>query len=149
MMDLRFATALQLLLSLALAEEHGMAQLSSGALAEGLGVASSFVRKLIMPLARDGLIVSSMGKNGGVRLARPADQITVAEVYASVIEEKQLWQARDDIPHRCVVSNNIVPFFNGIAEDAGKAVMATLQRRTLRDSLDELRRLEADRKQPA
>lgn len=143
MIDLRFSTALQLMLSLALAEDQGIARLSSGDLADGLGVASSFVRKLMMPLTRDALLVSSMGKLGGVSLGCPAAAISLADIYRCVTEEKPLLQSRPDVPHRCVVSTNIEVFFEQIADEASNAVLAVLGRRTLADSLAQLRRIDA------
>jgi Rrf2 family transcriptional repressor of oqxAB len=142
MIDLRFATAMQLMLSLALAAEHGIPQLTSAELAAGLGVASSFVRKLITPLARDGLVVSAMGKHGGVGLSRPANRITLGDIYTAVMEDKRLWRAREDVPHRCLVSSNIVPFFDTIAQDAGSAVLKVLEKRTLASSLAQLRHID-------
>lgn len=133
---------MQLMLSLAHAEEMGVLHLSSAELAAGLSVASSLVRKLVLPLARDGLVVSSMGKNGGTRLSRPANEITLADIYTAVTDERRLWSARCNVPHRCLVSSNIVPFFDGIAADAGNAVVELLRCRTLQQSLSELRRID-------
>lgn len=143
MIDLRFSTALQLMLSLALAEEQGINRLSSSDLADGLGVASSFVRKLTMPLARDALVLASMGKHGGVSLGRPATEITLADIYRCVTEEKRLLQGRSDIAHRCLVSHHIEAFFEHIADEASNAVMDALGKRTLADCLAQMRRMDA------
>jgi hypothetical protein len=70
MIDVRFPTALQLMLNLALAHAEGVAQLSSTQLAGALGTNPSLVRKLLSPLANSGLVRSSFGRDGGIR--RPA-----------------------------------------------------------------------------
>ena len=146
MIDLRFPTALQIMLSLALAEDEGAGLVSSATLAEGLGANPSFVRKLLVLLAQHDLVVSTLGKSGGVQLARPAHRVTLREVYGAALAEKKLWTARADVPHRCVVSSNIETFFNTLADDAERAVTDMLGTRTLADALAELRSLDAKKK---
>src|ERR1700737_4841888 len=68
MIDIRFPTALHLMLSLALAHAEGVAQLSSAQLANGLGANPSLVRKLLVPLANAGLVHATYGRDGGIRL---------------------------------------------------------------------------------
>jgi Rrf2 family transcriptional regulator, repressor of oqxAB len=144
MIDVRFPTALQLMLNLALAHAEGVAQLSSTQLAGSLGTNPSLVRKLLSPLASAGLVRSSFGRDGGIRLARPADAITLREVYSAVLGEKSLWAPRA-VPHQCVVSSNIERYFVDLATQADDAVLRTLEHKTLADSLSELRILDAAR----
>jgi Rrf2 family transcriptional regulator, repressor of oqxAB len=145
MIDVRFPTALQLLLTLALAEEEGHERLSSSHLALGLGVQSSFVRKLLQPLIGAGLINSALGRDGGVRLGRPAEKITLREVYCAVTGDKTLWQARR-VPHRCVVSSNMERYFVQLTGEADEAIMTILDGQTLADSLAELHAMDAARR---
>jgi Rrf2 family transcriptional repressor of oqxAB len=145
MIDVRFPTALQMLLTLALAEEEGHERLSSSHLALGLGVHSSFVRKLLQPLTDAGLVYSAMGRDGGVRLGRPAEKITLREVYCAVMGDKSLWEARS-VPQRCVVSSNMERYFVRLAGKADEAIMTILDGRTLADSLTELRAMDAARR---
>ena len=126
------------MLSLALAEQQNIRSLSSAQLAEGIGVDASFVRKLLVPLVRDGLAHSLEGKNGGTHLGRPSAEITLRDIYCSVMGTKKLWIARPDVPHRCLVSSNVVRFFETLANDAEEAVLRLLATRTLHQSLEEL-----------
>ena len=144
MIDVRFPTALQLMLNLALAHAEGVAQLSSTQLAGALGTNPSLVRKLISPLANAGLVRSRFGRDGGVRLARPAQAITLREIYSAVLGEKSLWAPRS-VPHQCVVSSNIERYFVDLAAKADDAVLRTLEHKTLAESLAELRMLDAAR----
>ena len=41
----------------------------------------SFIRKPMVPLTRDGIIVSTLGRNGSIHLNRPADKITLRDIY--------------------------------------------------------------------
>ena len=147
MLDLRFPTALQAMLSLALAEESGVSRMTSGDLAEGLGANPSLVRRLLRQLVDRGLLVSVLGKSGGVGLARPASAISLAEIYAAATEGKPLWVPRDDIPHRCIVTSNVEAYFTELARVADEAVTGTLARSSLADALGQLKLLERRRGQ--
>jgi Rrf2 family transcriptional repressor of oqxAB len=70
MLDLRFPTAVQMMLSLAPAKEEGIERLSSTRLAQSLNANPSLVRTLLVPLVQDGYVASGAGRNGGVRLAK-------------------------------------------------------------------------------
>jgi Rrf2 family transcriptional regulator, repressor of oqxAB len=138
-LDLRFPTALQAMLSLALAAERGVPRLSSAGLGGGLRANPSLVRRLLRQLSSHGLVTSTLGKAGGVSLARQPGTITLAEIYVAATEGKPLWTARADIPHRCVVSSNIEPYFTDLAAQAEAAVRETLADKTLANVLTELR----------
>jgi Rrf2 family transcriptional repressor of oqxAB len=87
MLDYRFPTALQMVLSVAMAEQLGERS-TSAILAYGLEANPSFIRKLMVPLTRDGIIVSTLGRNGSIHLGRPPEEITLRDIYLSVIEDK-------------------------------------------------------------
>ena len=61
---------------------------TSAILAYGLEANPSFIRKLMVPLTRDGIIVSTLGRNGSIHLSRPADKITCVISIFPVIEDK-------------------------------------------------------------
>jgi len=145
MIDLRFSTAVQMVLSVALAE-HDDFRCTSKMLAEGLGTNPSLIRKLLFPLSRDGLIRPSVGKGGGLRLGRAAERITLRDVYQSVIENKAILAIRDDIPRRCRISANINEFFDTVTGEAERAMLETLQRRTIAESLAGILRLDERRR---
>lgn len=60
------------------AEREGVA--SAGRVAGATRLAQPTVRKLLKSLSRAGLVVSERGAQGGYALARPADQISAAEI---------------------------------------------------------------------
>jgi Rrf2 family transcriptional repressor of oqxAB len=137
MVDVRFATALQVMLSLAYAERSGVKTLSSAQLAEGLAANPSLVRKLLVSLVRAGLVTSLLGKHGGVQLGRAAATITLRDIYVSALNEKPILSARPDVPHRCLISSNIEKVFAEISADIEDAVQSRLSARTLAQILDE------------
>ena len=143
--DLRFPTALQMVLSLAVAAETG-ARCTSGELAGGLGANPALVRALLVPLSRAGIIATTSGKMGGVRLARPPEEITLRAVYAAVVDDKRLFAPRPNVPSRCVVSSNISSFFIDLAAEAEEGMVATLGKRTVAHSLAKIREIDALRR---
>ena len=80
MVATRFAVAIHILLLLA-TEPGGQA--TSGRLAESVGTNPVVIRRLAGQLARAGLIRIRRGP-GGAELARPADSITLAEVWRAM-----------------------------------------------------------------
>src|ERR1700744_6743128 len=104
MLDVRFSSALKAMLLLGHAEEEGSPVLSSTSLARSLDTTPSLVRKLMVGLVQDGLVASIKGRSGGVRLGRPADQITLEEIYRSSIGDKPLWAPRAGGPRESLVT---------------------------------------------
>ncbi|QOV65633.1 RrF2 family transcriptional regulator [Kosakonia pseudosacchari] len=140
MLDYRFPTALQMVLSVAMAEQVGERS-TSAILAYGLEANPSFIRKLMVPLTRDGIIVSTLGRNGSIHLlGRPAEEITLRDIYLSVIEDKKLWASRPDVPARCVVSANACWYFKSIAEEAEQASLQVLARHTVASALEKVKK---------
>lgn len=99
MLDFRFPTALQMVLSVAVAEKQGMRS-TSATLAAALEANPSFIRKLMVPLTKDGIIVSTLGRNGSIHLGRPAEEITLRDIYLAVIDDKRIWASRPEVPAR-------------------------------------------------
>ncbi len=63
-------------------EENG--GLSSREIASSLDVSQSHLQKVLQRLGHSGLVRSERGPKGGFRLARPAEDISLLEVYESV-----------------------------------------------------------------
>ena len=144
MIDVRFPTALQMMLSLALAQAEGVERLSSAELAEGVNSNPTFVRRLLVPLIQAGLVRSTMGRDGGVSLSVDAAAVSLGEIYKAALGDKSLWTGRSDIPHRCVVTRNVERFFGDLADEVDESVVRLLGGRTLADALLELRTLDAE-----
>jgi Rrf2 family transcriptional repressor of oqxAB len=142
MLDVRFSRSLKLMLLLGHAEEEHSPVLTSARLARSLDTNPSLVRKLMVPLVQDGLVASIKGRSGGVRLGRPAEQITLEEIYHSSVGEKPLWAPRPEGPRECLVTNHSAEYFVRLTGETEGAVLHTLAGRTLADSLDELRSID-------
>ena len=141
MIDLRYPTALQMVLALAVAHERA-AVCTSNELADGLGANPALVRKLMVPLTREGIIISTMGKNGGVRLGRAPEAITLLDIYRSAVNDKRLFSARPNVPGLCVVSRNIGRFFDGLTGEAEHQLSMLLASKTGAQSLAAIRNMD-------
>lgn len=75
-----FPVAVQALVVLAETDGH----CSSSAMAQGLKAHAVYLRRVLAQLVRANLIQAREGRDGGYRLARPAEHITLAEVYQAV-----------------------------------------------------------------
>lgn len=136
MLDFRFPTAMQMVLSVAMAERAGK-RATSAVLAASLEANPSFIRKLMVPLTRDGIIVSTLGRTGSIHLGRPANEITLRDIYAAVIDDKRIWAARPEVPARCLVSANACWYFKSVVSEAEEASLEVLARHTVADALAE------------
>src|SRR3984893_3187321 len=146
MIDMRFSTAVQVVLSVALAE-HDDFRCTSKMLAEGLGTNPSLIRKLLFPLSRDGLIRPSVGKGGGLRLGRAPDRMTLRDVYQSVTENKRILAARSEVPRRCRISAHINEFFGTVTGEPERALLDPLHRPPIAEGLADILRLDERRHQ--
>jgi Rrf2 family protein len=68
---------------LALAEA-GDRQLSAATIGAQMLIPASFVPQVMADLSRSGMARASLGRAGGYRLARPADQISLLEVIEAI-----------------------------------------------------------------
>ena len=76
-----FPVAVQALVVLAETDGH----CSSSAMAQDLKAHAVYLRRVLAQLVRANLIQAREGRDGGYRLARSADHITLAEVYQAVV----------------------------------------------------------------
>lgn len=68
--------------------DGGSVPLSAIANRQSLPVA--YLEQIFAQLRKANLVVSERGRSGGYRLARPADQISIAEIMSAVEEETKL-----------------------------------------------------------
>ncbi|MDA3628462.1 Rrf2 family transcriptional regulator [Saccharopolyspora sp. WRP15-2] len=143
MLDIRFSRALKVMLLLALSDADEATAQSSAQLARNLNTNPSLVRKLLVPLVNAGLVVCAKGRAGGARLGRPAETITLAEIYRCAVGDKPLWACSPaGEQDACLVSAHASDYFAALTAEAEEAVLASLGDRTLADSVRELRRLD-------
>jgi len=71
------------------------AVLPAGALAEFFGLSPSYLLKQLKPLVVSGILQSVPGPNGGYRLAKGADQITLLDVVLAIEGREPAFRCRE------------------------------------------------------
>lgn len=84
---------------LALAEQDGSRRISSAQVRDTMLIPESFMPRIVAQLAKSGLIKTFMGRDGGLLLGRPAEEITlkdVVEVFEGPIMLSECMEAEPD-----------------------------------------------------
>ena len=82
--------------------EHG-ARLSATELSEETGVPLPTAQKLMQKLAAHGLLVGQRGAGGGYALARPVEEISLADIVEAVEGPIVLTMCADGVNHDCLL----------------------------------------------
>jgi Rrf2 family protein len=140
-MNSRFAVAVHIL---TLLDQSGGEPATSEYIAGSVNTNPSLVRRLLGTLAKAGLTTSRMGTGGGALLARPAESITLRDVFRAVEEEGELFRMHRERPNpACPVGRNIQAVLEDRFDDAMKALEARLARTTIADLGQDIARCEA------
>lgn len=89
----------------AAARHCGGARVSAQQLAEETGLPVPTVQKLVSKLSAAGLLKSSRGVGGGLKLARPAAAITLADIVEAVEGPIALATCSDKGKHECTLES--------------------------------------------
>ena len=126
----RFAVGVHLLTALAANPSRVM---RSDDIAGSVNTNPAVVRRLFSMLAEAGLACAQLGQGGGFALARPADQITLLDVYRA-LEDPELFATHRSPPDpACLVGFHILAELKGTTERAQRAMEAELARTTIAD----------------
>jgi Rrf2 family nitric oxide-sensitive transcriptional repressor len=100
------------------------------AIAERLGITQLNVFKIVHLLSRSGYLQAVRGRNGGVRLARPAREIRIGDVVRSMeVTNVEVESAADGQKTRKKSGRQL----NTIFDEALEAFISVLDRHTLED----------------
>lgn len=83
--------------------EPGLSRVSD--IAKAYGISEMFLFKIILPVAKNGLLQTVRGRRGGVRLSRPADQIRLIDVLKITEENFALSECMEDDPEHCPLAS--------------------------------------------
>jgi Rrf2 family protein len=111
---------------------------TSAYLAGSVNAHATCLRRVLATLARAGLVEAQEGRDGGYRLARPASDISLADVYEAVAREPLLRPNPAAANPRCPISVAMGPAFAEIAADAEARFQEALSRRSLADLANQI-----------
>lgn len=73
-------------------------------IAEGYRISKNHLMKIVNQLSQSGLVVATRGRNGGVRLARPAAQVNIGAVVRATEADFRIVECFDQVNNQCVLS---------------------------------------------
>lgn len=127
-MNTRFAVAVHIL---TLIDSQRGEPASSEWIASSVGTHPALVRRLLSLLSASGLARSQLGAGGGALLARPADEITLADVFRAVADDTDVIPIHTTPSPRCPIGRNIQTVLQARFTAAERALLAELDRTTI------------------
>jgi Rrf2 family transcriptional repressor of oqxAB len=124
-----FRVAVQILVTLAGKEEA----CTSAHLAESLDAHAVFLRRVLAQLARASLVAAREGRDGGYRLARPADQITLADVFCAIhhVAAAEAAQAPEAGESEAFNATGVAPLLDAVGQEVEQQALGVFQRHTI------------------
>ncbi len=109
-------------------------------LADLQGIPAEFTAKLFTKMQKAGLVETSEGLRGGIRLARDPSKITVHDVVLAIDGERAMFECRE-IRENCAIFDGIAPSWatagvcsiHAVMLEAERAMRASLSKTTLAD----------------
>ncbi|MCX6089463.1 MAG: Rrf2 family transcriptional regulator [Candidatus Atribacteria bacterium] len=112
---------------------HRSTLLTTKQMAKLTSSSEAHLAKVMQRLSRTGLVLSTRGPKGGFKLARPAETITLLDIYEAI--EGPL------LSESCLMKNGKCPFrtciFGGVSETMGKIFMDYFSTKTVAHLLKE------------
>jgi len=103
-------------------------------------ISKNHLVKISHQLTKSGLIVSTRGRNGGVRLARPPERINVEEALRATEDNFDLVECFNAAQNRCVISASCK--LSGVLDTALAAFFKVLRETSLADLVTNAKELE-------
>lgn len=95
------------------------------------GLSELFLFKIVQPLVEHGLVKTVRGRNGGIGLARPAEEITLLDVVRATEDSFAMAQCFEDEHADCPLIDACA--LNSALREALNAFFAVLSRHTIAD----------------
>lgn len=118
---------------------HDGSEVHSSVLAESVNADPSFVRKSLSKLVKAGLVTARRGKNGACFLARPAEEITLRDIYLASEAPTALANHSYPVEEECVISANIKGCVSAIQCAAQRSIEQALSTTTLAQVVADIR----------
>ena len=128
MSNTRFSTALHVLTLLAKNQEDWV---SSDYIAGSICINPVMVRRELSSLNEAGLIYSRKGKDGGSKLSKKPEEISLGEVYLAVKNSEILGKKNKDTNSNCPVGSRINRKLEELSHEADRLLRQYLDKKSL------------------
>ncbi|MGV3278125.1 Rrf2 family transcriptional regulator [Rickettsiales bacterium LUAb2] len=105
--------------------------LTSNVLASSVNTNAVVIRVIMAKLKKAGLVKAQIGSHGGLSLAKPAEQITLADIYAAITTEGFAVIHSNPKNPKCPISSNIKPILQEVFATTNKILSDNLEHITL------------------
>jgi Rrf2 family nitric oxide-sensitive transcriptional repressor len=123
--------ALRVLMRLALESER---LVTIEEIAAGYGISKAHLTKVVQALAQHGYVETVRGRNGGIRLARPARLLRIGRIVADAEKSMALVECFDPDTNTCPITQACR--LQGVLREALDAFLSALDRYTIADLVD-------------
>lgn len=72
--------------------------------ADGYRISKNHLMKIVNQLAQSGVVAATRGRNGGVRLAVPPEQINIGAIVRATESDLRIVECFDQVNNQCVLS---------------------------------------------
>lgn len=124
-----FGLALQALAFLAASDEV----CPSRQIALNMKAGTTFMRRMMSPLVRAGLVEAREGRDGGYTLARPAERIRVADVYRALSMADPMASGLLESTSDCPNGQAVNALFREMTEQTERSMLEIYGRYTIAD----------------
>jgi len=107
-------------------------------LAEDLNLARPSAVKILQNLNRAGIIETREGAKGGVRLAQPAADVSILDIFLAIEQERPLFQTRVNLRVTGAKPTRVQQAIIDVMTNSEEAMKASLQQKTIADLVSEL-----------
>jgi Rrf2 family protein len=116
-----------------LAETDGLCK--SATIAQEIKAHATFLRRVLVSLVQAQIVVAREGRDGGYRLARPAESITLADVYRAT---RGVCQMEGSATREITTNARVQQAFSEIACEIEGSFLALLERYTIASLMEEI-----------
>lgn len=133
----QFSIAVHLMLALGL---NCGKEVTSAQMAESVNTSPSFIRRILAKLSKANLVTTTTGKSGFTALAKPADEISLLEIYKAVDAPQTFAIHEYPTQNFCQVSCNIESVMKKVLGKAQKSFETTLNETSLAEVIADIRK---------
>jgi len=134
-MNTRLSVAIHILTFL---ETYKGQPATSEFIASSVNTNPAVIRRLLQQLTKAGMTTSQMGAGGGALLARPAEKISLLDVYRAIDEASTLFPVHADPNLQCPVGRNIQAALRHRYSEAERAMEAQLSLTTIAEMANDV-----------
>ena len=134
----QFAVAVHIMAVLGCHASADSEPVTSALLAQSINTSASFIRRTLSLLAKAELVHTTRGATGSCTLARPAQDISMLDIYRAVNAPKVFSLHTYPPQEKCSVSCRMKYAMTGLLDQAQEGMEDSLSRRSLSELIDEL-----------